>query len=611
MTELLRREALFWRDAWRASPTHVVLGWLLVLGSAAASLASVLATAHLIGALTGGAPAATTQRWLLAAVAGFAAVPVCNALLGWLGSSHQARMTAAQLDRLGALADAPHGTAHLEDPATSGELTALTSDLRSQFGLTATHQGWIALGVRAQGVAALVVVAGWSVLVAVLLLVAQLAFGQLFTAYIQTVQRDLLEAESGERRMAGYLHGLLLDRSAGKEVRLFGLTEHLLDAHATVWTAAQRGVEARRAAAMRPSLLGSALVLLATAAATGWAAHGAWVGTVSTTTLVAVVQALAGLSALGPLGDLSVSAARARLYAGRLTDLEAQAGPPAVVAPRAGGGAAALSLRGVTFTYPGAAAPTLRDLSLEVPAGQSMAVVGVNGVGKSTLIKLVAGLHRPDAGTVRVGGADPGTDDAARQRVSVIFQDFARYPLGLRENVLLGAPAARAAGGEAAAEATRRALATAASTSLLQRVGGLEVPLDPELAGGTDLSGGQWQRVALARALAAVDEGAGVLVLDEPTAALDVRVEADLFEQLLRSAGQVTTVLVSHRLSSVRRADRIVVLGPGGVVEDGTHDELLAAGGEYARMFTLQASRFAGDGPDDGPHPDQEAPGAR
>ncbi|OLT24486.1 hypothetical protein BJF82_06785 [Kytococcus sp. CUA-901] len=102
-----------------------------------------------------------------------------------------------------------------------------------------------------------------------------------------------------------------------------------------------------------------------------------------------------------------------------------------------------------------------------------------------------------------------------------------------------------------------------------------------------------------------------MLVLDEPTAALDVRVEADLFEQLLRSAGQVTTVLVSHRLSSVRRADRIVVLGPGGVVEDGTHDELLAAGGEYARMFTLQASRFAGDGPDDGPHPDQEAPGAR
>ncbi|OLT24487.1 hypothetical protein BJF82_06790 [Kytococcus sp. CUA-901] len=298
--------------------------------------------------------------------------------------------------------------------------------------------------------AALVVVAGWSVLVAVLLLVAQLAFGQLFTAYIQTVQRDLLEAESGERRMAGYLHGLLLDRSAGKEVRLFGLTEHLLDAHATVWTAAQRGVEARRAAAMRPSLLGSVLVLLATAAATGWAAHGAWVGTVSTTTLVAVVQALAGLSALGPLGDLSVSAARARLYAGRLTDLEAQAGPPAVVAPRAGGGAAALSLRGVTFTYPGAAAPTLRDLSLEVPAGQSVAVVGVNGVGKSTLIKLVAGLHRPDAGTVRVGGADPGTDDAARQRVSVIFQDFARYPLGLRENVLLGAPAALAAGGEAA-----------------------------------------------------------------------------------------------------------------------------------------------------------------
>jgi ATP-binding cassette subfamily B protein len=174
----------------------------------------------------------------------------------------------------------------------------------------------------------------------------------------------------------------------------------------------------------------------------------------------------------------------------------------------------------------------------------------------------------------------------------VIFQEFVRYQLSLKENIALGAR------GAADTDAVvRTALHDAAADDVLDRLGGdWDVVLSGEYSGGTDLSGGQWQRVALARALAAVAGGSGVLVLDEPTAALDVRAEAQLFDRFLEVTRGMTTVLVSHRLSSVRHADRIVVIEDGRIIEDGSHDQLLEHGGRYAGMFTLQASRFASAG---------------
>ena len=218
-------------------------------------------------------------------------------------------------------------------------------------------------------------------------------------------------------------------------------------------------------------------------------------------------------------------------------------------------------------------------------------MVGANGAGKSTLIKLLCGLHRPERGEVQVDGGDPGADDLLRRRVAVIFQEFVRYHLTLRENVAMAMLGDHRP--EDVERAVPRALHDATGDQVLARVGGWDTVLSGEYAGGTDLSGGQWQRVALARALAAIDAGAGVLVLDEPTAALDVRAEAELFDNFLTVTRGLTTILVSHRLSSVRHADRIVVLDGGRIVEDGTHEHLLAAGGGYARMFTLQAERFA------------------
>lgn len=227
---------------------------------------------------------------------------------------------------------------------------------------------------------------------------------------------------------------------------------------------------------------------------------------------------------------------------------------------------------------------------MQIPAGQTVAVVGVNGAGKSTLIKLLSGLYTPQHGSVRVDDGDPAVDDAAQRRVAVIFQDFIRYPLSLRDNVGFGAH-----GYESDQVLLDRALADAGGQELLTRLdNGWDSILSPEFDGGTELSGGQWQRVALARALAAVGAGAGVLVLDEPTAALDVRAESELFRRFGEVTRGITSILVSHRLSSVRHAERIVVLDPDrGIIEDGTHTELLGADGEYAHMFTLQARRFA------------------
>jgi ATP-binding cassette subfamily B protein len=249
----------------------------------------------------------------------------------------------------------------------------------------------------------------------------------------------------------------------------------------------------------------------------------------------------------------------------------------------------AVRLDGVRFTYRGRERPTLDGLSLEIPPGQSLAIVGENGAGKSTLIKLLCGLYEPDSGRIAIDGAPPLQ---ARDRVGVIFQDFVRYPLPLRENVAFGH--LPLIGDGAALEEALRDAGAGALLETLPR--GLDTVLSREFEGGADLSGGQWQRVALARALAAVRGGAGLLILDEPTAALDVRAETELFDRFLELTRDVTTVLVSHRLSSVRRADRIVVIDGGRVAEDGTHDQLMRRGGRYAAMFSLQAERFATDG---------------
>jgi ATP-binding cassette subfamily B protein len=242
--------------------------------------------------------------------------------------------------------------------------------------------------------------------------------------------------------------------------------------------------------------------------------------------------------------------------------------------------------------------PVIDGLDLELPAGTSTAIVGVNGAGKTTLVKLMAGLYRPDAGVVTVDGHDLRDIDQATwtHALAVTFQDYIRYETSLRDNVAMSAIEHRDDSAGILAQLDRVGLGDL--TADLPE--GLETPLTRSLPGGRELSGGQWQRLAMARSLFAVRHGASVLVLDEPTSQLDARGEAEFYDRFLDLTRGVTSVIISHRFSSVRRADRIVVLDGGRVTEAGGHDELVAAGGTYARMFAVQARRFDHAGADDG-----------
>jgi ABC-type multidrug transport system fused ATPase/permease subunit len=216
--------------------------------------------------------------------------------------------------------------------------------------------------------------------------------------------------------------------------------------------------------------------------------------------------------------------------------------------------------------------------------------VGLNGAGKSTLIKLLAWLYQPTGGRITADGVDLDKigPEAWRERISVVFQDFVRYQLSAADNVTLG---------NAAVPKDELALKAAARDAGFDEVvdrlpHGWDTPLSRSRSSGVDLSGGQWQQVVLARALYAVRTGAQLLVLDEPTAHLDVRTEFGVFERLAAHKGDATVVLISHRLSTVRKADRIVLLDDGRIAESGTHDELIALGGRYAEMFAIQAEAF-------------------
>jgi ABC-type multidrug transport system fused ATPase/permease subunit len=258
---------------------------------------------------------------------------------------------------------------------------------------------------------------------------------------------------------------------------------------------------------------------------------------------------------------------------------------PSGVRPAQAEPAREIRLRDVTFAYPGSGeAPgraVLEHFDLTIPAGSSLAIVGQNGAGKTTIAKLLCRLYDPQSGSIEVDGIDVREFDLAswRSRVTAVFQDFVRFELPLRDNV---APAG------APDEVVQSALESAGAVNLAA----LDTVLARGYDGGTDFSGGQWQRVALARALAAVKLGAGVVLLDEPTAQLDVRGEAEIFDRLLAATRHCTTILISHRFSTVRHADRICVLEHGRAVELGTHDELMALGGRYRTMFDLQAQRF-------------------
>jgi ATP-binding cassette subfamily B protein len=446
--------------------------------------------------------------------------------------------------------------------------------------------------VLAQGLAATVLVATVWPLAALGLAVLWLIVGRQW-------QADFYRANpfwADPLRQARYLKQLALMPAWAKEVRIFGLVDWLGERFGRQWGLVMAELWRARQADQRimlPLLLAvfgaNLLVLLL-------AVRAAYQGTLTLGALTVLVQGLFGMAMLASQdGDIliengAVPGPDVVALEEAVTQLPASTGTIAAGSlPQT-----AICFSGVHFTYPGRDTPVYAGLDLRIEAGRSLAIVGLNGAGKTTLIKLLTGLELPQAGRITIDGIDLADLDqsAWRQAVAAIFQDFVRYELSARDNIGFGAVELLNNSGND--ERISAIAQRAGAASILNALpAGIETVLSRRFVGGTDLSGGQWQRIALARAVAAVDAGARLLILDEPTAHLDVRAEADLYDRFLDLTHGLTTIVISHRFSTVRRADRIVVLQDGRITEDGDHAALVAAGGQYAQLFQLQAMRYS------------------
>ncbi|WP_157181085.1 ABC transporter ATP-binding protein [Actinopolymorpha alba] len=599
-------------------PLTLVLGFLAV-AQPVLGLAFMLAVARFVGQL----PAAVADgdgAWavsLAVVAATYVAQQGLTALaevVEWrLGQKLNHRLD----DRAMALLLAPPGIGHLEDarirdlaagvadglgtgwwrpakvPAAVRSLTAGILGLGLAFAAAIWLQWW--LGVL------LAVSAGWALYAVV--------------RHSLVMILGLVEASGdAEFRRMEYERDAAVSAGSAKEVRLFGFAPWVLDR----WQERLMRVLAldlRNIARLDPPLVAS---VVAFAAVVGggfaWLAYqtgsGGAIGLAGATVIAQAL--LAPLAQFGPGGQAVINLALTTRPVKALLDLETtlEGRPdtePATAAgkpvPSSDGSLSMIRLENVSFRYPGSDKDVLRGLDLDIPDGSSLAIVGLNGAGKTTLVKLLCGFYAPTGGRITVDGVDLATLDQNgwQRKVAAIFQDFARFPVSAYDNIGFGSLGASQ---ESIEVAGRRA---GVNEFLTKLPAGWDTLLSREFSEGTDLSGGEWQRVALGRALLAGTSGAGLLILDEPAANLDVRAEAELNSLLLhgfRDSGnsgdltadpldQITTIVISHRFSTVRQADRICVLADGQVVESGSHEQLLASEGQYARMFTLQAERFA------------------
>jgi len=585
-----RKEWAFFGVLTKAAGPIAIAWWVLLLLRGILPAVFGIAMGMLVGAVQRGDSLAVP----------LSLVGVVFVLLQIMTPVHQAvstnlgdRTAAWLYDRLTDACVHPPGMGHLEDPALTSDLVvARDFDLGMTGPPLSISMDFIAADMvqTVGGFACALVLFAYAWWAPIVLAAAWLATHWLLREAAVWKDRNTEEVRAAQRD-ADYAYRLAVDAPASKELRLFGLADWTIGRFVARRTRLHDLQYAATRLREKPMLWSVALVVAANVVVFWSLASAAAEGRITLGQAVAFVQSAVGVSmiAFGGLSWALDGAAAPVAAVLRLEPAMRTAGAlPSGDRAAAGHPAREIRFRDLSFGYPGG--PLVLDhFDLSIPAGSSLAIVGQNGAGKTTLAKLLCRLYDPRAGAIEIDGVDVRAMDLPswRSRVTAVFQDFIRLELPLRDNV---------APGGAPDEAIREALAAAGAANLAS----LDTVLARGYEGGTDLSGGQWQRIALARALCAVTVGAGVVLLDEPTAQLDVRGEAEIFDRLLAATRHCTTILISHRFSTVRHADRICVLEHGRVVELGTHDELMALHGRYRTMFDLQAQRFTDTGEEEG-----------
>ncbi|MEP7114578.1 MAG: ABC transporter ATP-binding protein [Ilumatobacteraceae bacterium] len=598
MTDRLRarQEWQFFRSLRKASPAYAMAWWALIVLRGVLPAVTSVAFGWLVSAITRDV---SLVGPLVLVGASFAVLLISQPVHQVVSANLGARMAAHLYHRLISTCVAPPGIAHLERSDLTTDLTmARDFDLGMMGPPLEISMDFIAGGLvdLVVGISAAILLAAFHWWAALLLAGAWLATHWLLRESGVWKDRNTDEVRRAQRH-AEYSYRLAVDAAPAKELRFFGLAGWVTDR----FVATRRRLYELQYEATRlreRSVIACLILVLAANGAVFWLlADGVNDATLTTARVVVFVQAAIGVSSIA-FGGLNWALDGAAAPVAALIRVEASvaAEAPVANAPVAGWtipttGPKEIRFHDVSFGYDDGGRAVLDGFDLTIPAGSSMAIVGQNGAGKTTLAKLLCRLYDTTSGSIEIDGRPLSSLELTtwRNQVTAVFQDFIHFELPLRNNVAPnGAPD----------DVIRAALAAAGGPDLAD--GDLDTILSKGYPGGTELSGGQWQRVALARALCAVQQGASVVLLDEPTAQLDVRGEAEIFDRILAATRKVTRILVSHRFSTVRHADRICVLEHGRVIELGTHDELVALAGRYRTMFDLQAQRFSATADEEG-----------
>ena len=593
-----------WRERWRAAPEVVVNAWrtlglvaradrsLLVqllagqLLDALLTISIIAVGPKIIDAIVGHAPRAALT-WVvleLLLVLAKTAATQWNTFTGVMLRSRLGLHVNLLILRKAANVSYPH----FEDPAFINQLTQARREATARP-VDLVNQLMVVLrsAVTLVGFAALLSQLGpWALVVLVLTGVPPFIADTRHGRELFALQR----ARTQRNRQGAYLETTLTTESTVKEVKLLGLSQWIIDRYRVVhegFHLEEVALHRRRARwSVALSLLSSVAFYLAYVSIVRDALAGAITLGAMTLYLMVFRQGQSSMqSALSGLARIYEN----NLFMANLFEFLGMPDDEPDAAPVDGADAERppeVRFEHVSFRYPGAERDALTDVSLTLHPGETVALVGRNGAGKTTMVKLLTGLHRPTSGRILLDGVDLATmpAHAYRARIAVVLQDFARFQFSVSENIGVGWLPAREDRGS-----IERSVRDAGADGLVARLPkGLDTPLGRAF-GGDDLSVGQWQRVALARAFM---RRSGLLVLDEPTAALDAEAEHEVFQRLQALKATRTAVLITHRFSTVRMADRIVVVDGGRITEEGPHAALIARGGTYATLFNLQAEGY-------------------